>query len=128
MEYLFFARLFGIVSIILGVGILINIEDSKALAKDLISTSSGYILGGVLPTIFGAWVLLHQSFCKHGWSNATVLVGFFMIFICIYRLWFPRSWTRLMNRHIEEIPFLFALFGLGLGILLLYVGFISSLL
>ena len=31
-----------------------------------------------------------------------------------------------MTRHIEQIPFLFSLFGLMFGVILLYVGFIAK--
>jgi hypothetical protein len=126
MNYIMFARWFGIVSVILSLGILFNLEDAKEMAKHMVKTESGYIMGGVLPVIFGTLSLMYASELTMDWNLVVTLVGFAMLMAGIYRVVFVNHWQSLLSRNIEQIPFLFSLFGLMLGVMLLYVGFIAD--
>ena len=126
MDYIVFARWFGVVSALLSLGILFNLEDAKDMAKGMVRTETGYIMGGVLPIMFGSLSLMFMNSFEPGWNLVVTLVGFSMLAIGTYRAFFVQQWKALMARHIEQIPFLFSLFGLMLGVILLYVGFIAS--
>lgn len=126
MDYLVFARWFGLVSVILSFGILFNLEDAAEMAKHMVKSETGYIMGGVLPIIFGSLSLMFTGSFEFGWNLVVTLVGAFMLFVGIFRVVFVERWKTLMTRNIEQIPFLFSLFGLMLGVILLYVGFIAQ--
>lgn len=126
MTYLVFARWFGIVSVILSLGILFNLEDAREMAKNMVKTETGYIMGGVLPVIFGSLSLMFMGSFSLEWNLVVTLVGFAMLIAGIYRAFFVAHWKALMTAHIEQIPFLFSLFGLMLGVTLLYVGFLAN--
>lgn len=126
MDYLVFARWFGLVSVILSFGILFNLEDAAEMAKHMVKSETGYIMGGVLPIIFGGLSLMFSGSFEFGWNLVVTLVGAFMLFAGIFRVVFVERWKTLMTRNIEQIPFLFSLFGLMLGVILLYVGFIAQ--
>lgn len=125
MDYIVFARWFGVVSVILSLGVLFNLEDAKEMAKNMVKTETGYIMGGVLPVIFGSLSLMFVSSFVVGWTLLITLIGISMLGIGIFRVIFVRQWKALLSRHIEQIPFLFSLFGLMFGVILLYVGFIA---
>ncbi len=125
MDYLIFARWFGIVSVVLSLGILFNLEDALEMAKGMIKTETGYIMGGVLPTIFGSLALLYSDCFGFCWSTVVIFVGGSMLAIGIFRVMFVKRWKETMENHLEQIPFLFSLFGLMLGFMLLYVGFFA---
>ena len=127
MSYLIFARWFGLISIILSLGILFNLEDAKAMARNMVDGESGYIMGGVLPIIFGSLAFMQHNRFVPGWQIVVTLIGLFMLVIGAYRVLFVNSWKRLISRHLNKVPFLFSLFGLILGCLLLYVGFFVPL-
>ncbi len=126
MTYLIFARWFGLVSIILSLGILFNLEDARSMAKNMVKSDSGYIMGAVLPTIFGSLSLMFANSFELGWTLVITLIGASMVFIGIFRALFVKQWKALLTRYIQEIPFLFSLFGLMFGVILLYVGFIAN--
>lgn len=126
MTYLMFARWFGLVSVFLSLGILFNLEDAREMAKNIVKSETGYIMGGVLPIIFGSLSLLFLNDLQ-GWELMTTAIGTAMLLAGIYRVFFVSHWKALMTRHIEQIPFLFSLFGLMLGVILLYIGFLSNL-
>jgi|SRR6185295_16913555 len=126
MNYLVFARWFGLVSIILSLGILFNLEDARAMARNMIKSEGGYIMGGVLPVIFGSLSLMFANSFVVGWTLLITVVGFSTLIVGIFRVIFVKQWQIIIARHIEQIPFLFSLFGLMLGVILLYVGFIAA--
>lgn len=126
MTYLVFARWFGLVSVILSLGILFNLEDAREMAKNMVKSETGYIMGGVLPVIFGSLSLMFMDGLALDWNLVITLVGASMLAIGIYRVIFVRQWKSLISQNIEQIPFLFSLFGLMFGVVLLYVGFIAQ--
>jgi hypothetical protein len=126
MTQMIFARWFGIVSVILSLGILFNLEDAREMARHMVKSEAGYIMGGVLPVIFGTLSLMFVESFNIGWSLVITLVGSLMLIMGIYRVFFVSQWNDLVSRHIEQIPFLFSLFGLMLGVILLYVGYIAN--
>lgn len=126
MTYIMFARWFGLVSVILSLGILFNLEDAHEMAKSMVKTETGYIMGGVLPIIFGSLSLLFADCFDFCWNLVITFVGVTMLAIGIFRVIFVKQWKSLMTNHLDQIPFLFSLFGLMLGVILLYVGFIAN--
>lgn len=127
MTYTLFAQWFGIISVILSLGILFNLDEAKKLAHHMVKEESGYIMGGVLPLIFGTLsFLLHHDFSL-GWPLAMSLIGLMMMLMGAFRVLFVCTWRKVMVRHIDQIPSLFSLFGLIFGLLMLYVGFLAPL-
>ena len=126
MNYLMFARWFGLVSVILSLGILFNLEDARDMARQMVKTETGYIMGGVLPVIFGSLALMFNDSFAPNWNLVTTFVSIGMLLIGIYRVLFVNHWKAVMSRYLPYIPFLFSLFGLMLGVILLYVGFIAK--
>jgi len=126
MDYLVFARWFGLVSLFLSLGILFNLEDARQMAKHMVRDESGYIMGGVLPVIFGSLSILFVNRIDEGWSLLITLVGAAVLAVGVFRVIFVKQWKEIIGKNIEKIPFLFSLFGLMFGVILLYVGFVAN--
>ena len=126
MDYLVFARWFGLVSLFLSLGILFNLEDAREMAKNMVKSESGYIMGGVLPIIFGSLSILFVNSFELSWTLLVSLVGACVLLVGIFRVIFVKQWKELIAQNIEQIPFLFSLFGLMFGVILIYVGFIAT--
>ncbi len=125
MDYIIFARWFGLVSVILSLGILFNLEDARDMAKNMVKTETGYIMGGVLPVIFGSLSLIFSNHFEFAWTSIITIIGSIMTLAGIFRVIFVKHWKAFLSKHIQEIPFLFSLFGLMFGVILVYVGFIA---
>ncbi len=125
MSYIMFAKWFGIISFILSLGILFNLGDAKRMAKHMVETESGYIMGGVLPIIFGSLAFMHQNSFTPGWQLVVTLIGLLMLLIGVFRVVFVKAWMSLVKKYLDAVPTLFSLFGLMFSLLLLYVGFIA---
>lgn len=126
MNFIVFARWFGLVSLFLSLGILFNLEDARQMAKHMVKEESGYIMGGVLPVIFGSLSILFANSFELSWALLITLVGACVLFIGIFRVIFVQQWKMLIGKYIDQIPFLFSLFGLMFGVILLYIGFIAT--
>lgn len=126
MTYLMFARWFGVVSVLLSLGILFNLEDAREMAKNMVKSETGYIMGGVLPIIFGTLSLMFVDSFELDWHLVITFVGAAMLLVGTYRVIFVKQWKALISQHLDQIPFLFSLFGLMLGLMLLYAGFIAD--
>src|ERR1700722_20234907 len=111
MTYIVFARWFGLVSIILSFGILFNLEDARTMARNMVKSETGYIMGGVLPVIFGSLSLMFANSFEMGWTLLITFVGGSTLIIGVFRVIFVKQWKALIGRNIENIPFLFSLFG-----------------
>ena len=127
MSYIYFARWFGIISVLLSLGILFNLDDAKVMARHMIDQESGYIMGGILPIIFGSLAFIHHHSFSGNWQLVVTLIGLVMVWAGTYRVLFVSHWKKLMHRHEDKIPPLFSLFGLMFGLLLLYIGFFLPL-
>ena len=128
ISYIFFAKWFGVISVLLSLGILFNMDEAKQMAKHMVDGQTGYVMGGVQPIIFGSFAFIHYWYFHIGWQLVVTIIGFMMMMAGAYRVLFVNHWRKTMRRHIDKIPPLFSLFGLMLGLLLLYVGFLAPLL
>lgn len=127
MTYIHFAKLFGIVSTILALGVLFNLDNAKKMANDLLDSGAGFVVSGVLPVIFGGWIVATHNVWVQGWPVVVTLIGWIMLLEGMVRLIFVKTWTSIVARHIDRVPVLFSLFGLIFGLLLIYIGFFSHL-
>lgn len=127
LTYICFARWFGLISLFLSLGILFNLDNAKEMAKNMVRDESGYIMGGVLPIIFGTLALTCYHSFTFGWQFVVMMAGITTTLAGLLRVLFVSQWKKIFQRHVDKIPPLFALFGLMFGLLLIYVGFISPL-
>ena len=125
MSYVMFARWFGIISVILALGILFNLGDARKMARSMLETDSGYIMGGVLPIIFGSLAFMHVNSFQISWEIVVTGIGLLMLLAGLCRVIFVKAWKKLIQQHLDKVPALFSLFGLILGLLLVYIGFIA---
>lgn len=126
MSYIIFSRWFGVISLLLSLGILFNLDDAKAMATNMIQNESGYIMGGVLPIIFGSLAFTQNNSFTPTWQIVVTLISLLMLLIGVFRVLFVRSWKNLMQQHLDKIAPLFSLFGLIFGLLMIYVGFFAT--
>lgn len=127
MTYIHFAQLFGIVSTVLALGMLFHLDNARKLASELVDSGAGFILSGVLPVIFGGWIVATHNVWVQGWPVVVTIVGWMMLLQGMFRLLFLHTWIALVRKHLDRLPILFSLFGLIFGMLFIYIGFFAHL-
>lgn len=124
MDYIHFARMFGLFYFCVSLSILFNMDNAKKIAQELTESAVGRILAGILPLFFGSWVIVTNNIWT-GWATIVTVIGWILFLVGIFRLWFVNSWVKSIQRNVDKAPVMFALFGMIMGLLLLYVGFIA---
>ena len=125
MDHIVYAQVFGLTAVALSVGIFMNLSHTKKMAREMIFSSVGYLLGGILPTVWGAWMITQHNVWTGLWPTAITLLGWGIFLLGIFRLWFAKAWMSILEENVEFLPSLFALFGLILGLLMCYIGFVA---
>lgn len=123
----FFAQLFGIVLVVLSLGILFNFDNSRQLVREMAESATARYLSGVFPLFFGLWMII--SICGHcvitGWGDWVVLVVAIILLLAgVFRLLFVDWWVSILRRYVDKAPIFAGLFGLILGLLLVYIGYV----
>ena len=126
MDHVAYAQVIGLTVLVISLGILMNLSHAKKMAAQMIPSSVGFVMGGVLPTLVGAWVITQQNVWTGFWPTTMTVVGWLIFLLGVFRLWFVKIWIKLLQDNIKYLPILFALFGFIGGFLLCYIGFIAS--
>lgn len=124
MEYIQLTRAFGVATLVLSIGFLFNLKHYEEMARKMVGEPSGFILGGVLPILFGSLVIYFPHVSHHGWS-ALNIIGWILFLVGIFRVCFVQTWIKVLKQNMAFVPVLFAVFGLIFGCLLCYAGYIS---
>lgn len=126
MDYVSLTRAFAVTTMVFSLGFLFHLKHYETMAKKMIDGPSGFILGGILPVLVGSLVVFFPHESHHGWS-VLCIIGWILFLVGVFRIWFVHLWTKILHQHLKYVPILFAVFGLILGLLLCYAGFISPL-
>lgn len=125
LHHILYAKIFGMTALIISIGLIFHLGHAKKMAQEMMTTSTGYIMGGVLPTLIGSWVVVQHNHWIGDFGVIIAIVGWILLLLGIFRLWFVHSWESVIHKYIQYVPSLFALFGMIFGLLLCYVGFFT---
>ena len=131
MDTYFFARLFGVFSLVICIGRLFNLDHMKMVVKEVRHSAIGRGVMGWIPLFFGLFILFGNNdfWSQHPldkWTVVVLIYALALIALGVFRLWFIKPWIALFNRQADLIPVLNCLFGMIFGFLLIYIGFFTS--
>ena len=126
MDYIAVTRAFGITTLIISLGFLFHLRHYERMAREMVGHASGFIMGGVLPVLVGSIIINFPADYIQGWPTLTV-IGWVLFLVGIFRIWFVHWWAEIIKENMAFVPVLFAVFGMILGCLLCYSGFIAPL-
>lgn len=126
MDYISLTRAFALTTLVISIGFLIHLNHYERMARKMVGEPAGFILGGVIPVLVGSLVIYFPHESTHIWSPLTI-VGWILFAVGLFRIWFVHHWIKIIQDNITFVPVLFAVFGLILGCILAYAGFIAPL-
>ena len=126
METVILAKFLGVFFLVFGCGFLFNREHGAAVAADLVKHPAVQLLAGVIPLLVGSWVVATHNNWVQGWSVLVTVVGWLMLLVGIFRLWFTAAWVAMVEGKEEHIAIIGGFITLIIGILLAYVGFFGG--
>ena len=127
MEYAAITRAFGVITLVLSFGFLFHLKHYREMAKKMVGNPSGFILAGVIPLLYGSFLIHFPSSQINGWNHVLYVIGWIMFLVGVFRIWFVNLWVKIIKDNMTFVPVLFALIGLIFGLLLCFAGYIAPL-
>ena len=114
------ARIFGILYMSLGIGMLLNSNIYKTIFVNLLENTSVLIFGGVLAIVMGVSMITYHNYWNSDWTVIVTIIGWIALFKGILLLILPGKFVffkpLLASDNFYKLLGPFALiFGLVLG-------------
>ena len=97
---LYLAKLIGPTLIVIGIGMLINRDGYRAMAREFLSSRALIYLAGLFAFVPGLAVVLAHNVWAADWRILITLLGWLAVIGGIFRILFPQEVTRLGTRMI----------------------------
>ncbi len=122
----FLAQLIGPMLLVIGLGMLINRDGYRAMAKEFLASRALIYIAGLLALVPGLAVVLTHNVWAADWRAIITLLGWLAVIGGAFRILFPQEVTRLGSRMIAN-PLHLTVGGavtLILGAILSYYGYV----
>ena len=125
---IFLARLLGPAFVVVGLGLLLNRDNARALAREFLDSPALIYLAGLIALALGLAIVLTYNVWTFGWPVIITLFGWLSLLAGIVRIVFPQLVTRAGEKIIGKDGWVtFAVvFYLALGVWLAYAGYAGA--
>lgn len=123
---IFVAKIFGVIYLALGLGVLINSNYYKKVFQDLLHNTAFVLIGGAASLAIGIAIILGHNVWESSWVILVTIIGWLAIVKGALLLVLPRS-VSLFESWYQNKSFI-TLTGVGaliLGAVLCYFGFLA---
>lgn len=123
---LFLARLLGPMLLVIGLSVLINRENFRAMAKEMVASREQMFIVGLL-TLLGGLAIVNTHNVWNGWPTIITVFGWIFVIGGATRLLFPDAVRSIQGAAIEKplMPTIGGTVQAVLGAWLCYVGFLA---
>jgi hypothetical protein len=123
---LFLARLLGPMLLVIGAGVLINRENFRAMAKELIASRELMFIIGIL-TLLGGLAIVNTHNVWQGWPTIITVFGWIFAVGGALRILLPDTARSIQGAALDKpmLPTIGGAVQAVLGAWLCYVGFIA---
>ncbi len=122
---IFLAKIIGVVYVVAGISVLFNAKYFKALLNDLLKDRVWIFTMGLIGLVVTfIWVLKHNIWQGPWWVILVTLFGWLGFIKTLFMLIFPEWFEKLSLAFVKwiNVKALWGVFGLGLGLLFSYIG------
>ena len=122
---LFLARLIGPMLLVIGLGLLINRENFRAMAKELIASREQMFIIGLL-TLLGGLAIVNTHNVWNGWPTIITVFGWIFVIGGALRVLFPDVVRSIQGAALDQpmLPLIGGAVQTLFGAWLCYAGFI----
>ena len=122
---IFLARLLGPSMLVIGLALLLNRANYRALSQEFLDSPALIYLAGLIAFVAGLAIVLTHNVWVLGWPVIVTIFGWVSLAAGVLRIVFPATVTRLGERLIDSQGFLIGgiVIYLALGAWLTYAGY-----
>jgi len=123
---IFLAKIYGIVFIAVGLGMLINSKYYRKAIDGMLKNYGVMYLGGAMALIIGYVIITYHNFWVKDWTVIITIFGWIAFIKGIMLLVFPKAMISLSLSMIKKMNLtIWSIITLVLGLVLGYYGFIA---
>lgn len=125
---IFLARLLGPAFIVVGLGLLLNRDNARALAREFLDSPALIYIAGLIALALGLAIVLTHNVWAFSWPVIITLFGWLSLLAGIVRIVFPQFVMRVGEKTVGKDGWVtFAVvFYLVLGVWLSYAGYFGA--
>ncbi len=122
---IFIARFLGPAFIVMGIGLVANRENSRALAREFVDSPALIYLAGLIALVAGLAIVLTHNVWAFRWPVVITIFGWVALIAGVLRIVFPAVVMRMGEKMVASDSWLpiASIFYLVLGLWLAYVGY-----
>jgi len=121
------AKIFGLVYIAVGLGMLINRAYYRKVLTDMATSSALLMYGGAAALVVGLVMVLNHNLWAGGWEIIITIIAWLALLKGVLLLLAPKAMiglTKMITKN-ESVFVLWAVLALILGLILGYFGFVA---
>ena len=99
---IFLARLIGPLLVVIGVGLFVNRDNYRTLAREFLDSPALIYIAGLIAFVAGLSVVLTHNVWVLGWPLVITLLGWLTLIGGIVRIVFPRATAQLGERMLRN--------------------------
>ncbi|MFH1395460.1 MAG: hypothetical protein ABIH09_04810 [Candidatus Omnitrophota bacterium] len=124
---LFIARIFGVLYLVVGIGMLVNRKNFLKIMDDFCSNAALVLVGGMFALIVGLAIILTHNVWVWHWILIITVIGWLGLIKGIWIIIFPNSVSGFMQSYQknENLVVAHSLVALVLGAVLTFFGFFA---
>jgi uncharacterized protein YjeT (DUF2065 family) len=123
----FLAKVYGLVLVVVGLGMIFNKAYYHKMLKDLVAHSGFMYAGGVLALVVGVVLVLYHNVWVKSWVVIITLFAWCSLLKGVLLLLVPQGMTKLCQSVLKNdgLYYFMGILALVLGVLLGYYGFFA---
>ena len=123
----FIARIFGLLYLVVGIGLIKNRQTFKQIMEDFSKNTVLVFYGGILALVIGLMIVLTHNIWVANWTVIITIIGWGALIKGVWLIIFPNSVHKFMQTYQknENLLKIHPIVALVLGIVLTYFGFFS---
>lgn len=125
---LFFAKLYGLCLVIVGLGLMFNLKTYQKMIADFFKNAALVYLGGILALLIGLIVVINHNLWVADWRAVITVLGWAGFIKGVWLIVFPRTIAAFTEVYQRKTGLLVAhaVLVLALGLFLAFKGYFSS--
>lgn len=122
---IFFARIFSLYYLVVGVGLFFNRKAFKQIMDDFSKSAALVFFGGIFALLIGIMIILTHNIWLANWRLIITLIGWLAFIKGVWLVVFPKTVSKLMQSYHKNDALLgvHAIIAIILGLVLAFFGF-----
>jgi len=118
------AKVFGVVYVVAGLGMLVNKDYYKKMMKEMMKSSSYMFFGGMMSLALGVIIVLYHNVWVQDWVVLVTIIGWLAVLKGVLLLLAPKALVKVSRIYLDNMN-LVGVGALVMGLVFGYFGYLA---